>query len=305
MSEKFQKNKLQFISFLARNQKILSPEEISKAFEINGKKVCERTIRRWFRSLQKSSEPLDYYPVPRYEKFGFVYSWVLLENVNANVADLIKIIPYITFFLSGTRLDSLKESVLVAYFTPKDNIKDFEEFWRRARALNLIGSFTIFHAQRTVYFYSKLHETFHKGVANFEVEDDDYFHKILRSSLRKRTEVELDPYIKKNPLAMAIISEHFKEQWPATKVWASAKQKLGDGIWDYIRDIHARLKRTDSAGVKFVRETFKDLNKDFETFFQQVKLDYAPLWLHKNNLFAYILLDIKEDKVPEFMKNSE
>jgi len=299
MSQKnyFDKKLLQFISFLTRNQKIMDSKEISRCFELNGEKICERTTRRWFQDLQTD---LDYYAVPRYEKLGLAYCHIFISGLK-NI-DMVKIIPYNSFFLCGTRLETSESNTLLAYLIPREHLKDFENFWAAAKKSNLLDNYEIFTARDTVYFYSKFHETFHQGVSNFATDDENYFFDILQNALRKNHAIEIDKNIRENPLIIPIILERFRETWSSPKIWKSAREKLNENIWDYIKDLRTRLNRSDNAGIKLVQRTLKYVNADFDSFFRQVKVDYAPLFSHKNNLFAYLMLDIGQEKLLDFMK---
>jgi len=296
----FSKKTLQLISLLTRNQKLLDTKKMSELLKNAGQKVCERTVRRWFDDLQRSTEYFDYYPVPRYEKLGLVYSWVFINGLKN--MDLIKIIPYNTYFISGTHLQSLGPSTVVAYFIPKEHLTDFENYWKAAQKLNLFDSYELFDVRDTVYFYSKFHETFHNGVSNFTVEDNNYFFDILDSALKRNVTIELDKNFRENPLTVAIVLERFRESWSSTKVWRAAKEKLGEGVWDYVKDLRTRLNRSDASGIRLAQKTLGYVNENFDKFFRQIKVDYAPVWSHKNNLFVHFILDIGTDGLSDFVK---
>ncbi|MCD6476890.1 MAG: hypothetical protein J7K26_01835, partial [Candidatus Aenigmarchaeota archaeon] len=74
--KKLDKKLLQLLYFLALNQKYMNSVEIANKFNIKGKKVTDRTIRRWLSFLRKTVY-FSYYLDMCEEAFGLMNVCIL------------------------------------------------------------------------------------------------------------------------------------------------------------------------------------------------------------------------------------
>lgn len=293
----FDKNLLKLLYSLTKNQDFMNSAEVARNF--TDSRASERTIRRWFRYLEKTC--FDYYPYIRHESFGLVPHYVLLKNLKNE--GLLQIIPHMDYITYGFDFNSVKGSFLVKYQVPLDNVTDFWNFFREAKVLDIIDDYQIFKIRSPTEFYSPFHQVLDKeGNPDFSKSnnfDNNYFMDILQKNLNSKPDVSVNEKIKDNPFIVPTVFEFFREHWTSKEVWASMKKKLGQNIWRYAKKVK---KQTDGAGRNLVQKTMKDLyGKDKDTFFQQIRVFYDPFLKRMVSFFLFL----ESNKVREIPNLSE
>lgn len=298
---KFDSKLLEFIYQLTLHQKLMNPREMSHIISIQGKKISERTIKRWLKYLRK--EYFTYYPNINYEQLG-LKRMILFLNEPKN-PELTKIIPYKSYIMSGKNLTENCESLVIHYLVPYEKTKEFKQFWKYALKNKLVGSFICFEVKegsKTTTLYSPIHKIITSdGYLNFCKDfDNSYFTRLFSENLKYKGKLKLNEKIIKNPLIVPILIEYFREHISSKKVWYNLKEKFGDNIWSYIKDIKVRNKKLDGVGISFVYKTIRQLHNTFDDFFSQIRIQYGPLYSNKN-INLYVMLRLDPGKIIEFI----
>ncbi|GEM_PF-3654462 len=120
----YKREVLELLDFLAlRWDRLLLPGDIAKSFRTSsGKKISERTIRRWFDFLSAKYDFM-YYPTFRVEEFGLKRVMVLYEG--SKDPSIYTRIPYLSYIEVGVS-GSLKKAGSAWYFVPSKKIREFE-----------------------------------------------------------------------------------------------------------------------------------------------------------------------------------
>ena len=290
---KFDPDLLEFMYLLTRKQRYMNSLEISKYLSSCGKRVTDRTVRRWFDYLHKYK--FDYFPYPRYNTLGLAPVWILTD-FNENV---LKIIPYKVAIVSGIDFHNLERCLLCLYLIPPNHLSDFKKLWSVALSRRIVKHCHIFDISSAIAFFSPFHKIVNEdGLVNFPEDydiDNSYFTGLLKKCLETEKKFELDKRIIMNPLTVPIILEYFRGHMSSRSIWNSFERKLGAKVWDYINAPRIKRERKKGAGIRLVQEIMKGLHDNFYDFFQQVRVVYYPFYTNENNMF-YMILKLRRRK---------
>lgn len=299
------KKLLEFMYFLATDQEFMNSVKISKKLSKKGKKVSDRTVRRWFNYLQKSC--FDYFPYPKYKNLGLMPITMIVCNLK--VDKVLNIIPYMMYIQKGIGFKSskmCKDYFLLMYLIPPDKISDFKKFWDFVCSKGLAEYYDLMEFRTPIDYYSPLHKILKQdGTLDFSTEyapNNTQFINKLKENLDCSHEIKIHKGINKNPMIIPIILEYFREFWSSNKVWHSIKGKLKNSTWEYIKDIKKRKKKTDGVGIRHVQESLAYLQENFNDFFQQIRVVYEPLYSGKNNT---LFLSLKHKNKESIIKLSK
>jgi hypothetical protein len=294
----FDKRLLEFMYQLTLHQKLMAPKEMSQVITIQGKKVSERTIKRWLKWL-KAHHYFTYYPHIITERIGLVKTVVFVSDLkNPKILDLI---PYKTYLMSGASLRELKNTFVVHYAIPEKHLDEFKNFWRKALDAKLIGNYELLKLRCSNILYTPLHLAVEEdGRVDFSKKSRDASEIKIPDS--KILNAEIHSKIKENPFLVPLLIEHYKAHASSKKIWFSMKQKLSESIWDYIKDIKIKNKKNDGQGICLVRDTLNYLHKNFDMFFQQIRVSYGPLYVDDNISFCGVLELRNENEIKELFK---
>ncbi len=287
----FNKDLLNFLYFLVRNQEYMNSVQISKKFTLNGEKITDRTIRRWFRYLQKTHK-LDYFPYINYENIGLCYISVVLYGLKNEA--LLKINPYNNYIFTAFDTKRMKRCMLVNYCLPYERLGEFKSFWKNAKKRKLIENCEFIHMKKPVAYYSPFHEVLDKDgklKLNSQI-NNSYFTGLLKQNLKQKYKVDINKEVLKNPFIIPVMFEYFREYRSSRNVWYSLKTSFGEDIWEYIKE--RKRRKTDGSGIKFVQSTMKDLHGKFHEFFQQIRITYKPFY-ESDNFIAYTFVRLKNN----------
>jgi hypothetical protein len=303
----FDKRLLEFMYQLTLHQKLMAPKEMAQVITIQGKKVSERTIKRWLKWL-KAHHYFTYYLYTNYPKIGLVNANCILRGVKDD--RIVKIIPFQDYLMKGIDMTRTKDCFFISYLMPQKNISDLKEFCKKAIKLNLIESYDIFETKQITTLYSEKHRIIneHGNVISHKLDLDTYFENLLQSKVCKNHSIGVDDYAKKNPIVVPLMLEYLKDHASFKTAWSKMKSKLGEGIWDYVGDLKTKLKKSDGAGIVYVQKTMRYLHTNLKDYFTQVRVSYGPLYSGENvNLYVFLKLKKKEqiiDLAREISKNS-
>lgn len=296
----FDKKLLEFMYFLTTQQKFMNSQQISKVLTIKGKKVTDRTIRRWFTHLKKDRN-FNYFPYAKYEKLGLLPVYVFIEGMTN--PEVLEIVPYNVYVEAGINSKTIKSMVVVEYFVPFKMYDKFDIFWRKARKLKLIKNFKLVRCKSAVASFSP----FHRAISNSHIDlsgiteaDHKKHTEILREAINEVSVPEFDKEIKKNPLIALMLLSYFREHYSSTKLWSLFKKSLGEKIWDYVPDYKIRSRKRDSGGIKFLQKTLKHVHSNYNSYIRQLRVSYKPFYAG-NTVGVYITIKLKnKDKFLEF-----
>ena len=296
----FDKRLLEFMYQLTLHQKLMTPKEMSQNITIQGKKVSERTIKRWLKHL-KENYYFTYYPSINYECLGLSgVGLVLLGLKHASVLDAI---PYKTYLMKGVDLKSHENCFFANYRIPEGKFDEFYNFWKTAKNKGIVKDFFAFKLKQIITAYSPIHKVIEpRGTLTFadnlDVETSESVKRAMRAEPKQNNQIKV-------PLVVPIILEHFKDYVSSKKIWYKLKEKFGGEVWSIIKKSHPLVrvkKQTDGAGIKCVQHTLKFLYQNFDEFFQQIKFAYGPLY--SKNINLYFALQLKNPQNLEVLVTS-
>jgi hypothetical protein len=296
----FDKRLLEFMYQLTLHQKLMAPKEMAQVITIQGKKVSERTIKRWLKWL-KAHHYFTYYPSIKYECLGLTgIGLILLGLKQTSVLDTI---PYKTYLMKGVDLKSHENCFFANYRIPEGTFKEFCNFWKTAKNKGMVKDFFAFKLKQIITAYSPIHKIVGPlGTLtvsnNLEESPPEFIKNLMYAEPKLSSPV-------KAPLIVPILLEHFKDYASSKKIWHKIKEKFGDGAWAIIQKSQPLIKvkkQTDGAGVKCVQYTLKYLYQNFDAFFQQIKFSYGPLY--SKNINLYFALQLKNPQNLEALVTS-
>jgi len=292
----YSKSLLEFVYNLTKTEKVLNPLELSKFLGEQGFQVSDRTIKRWFSYLK---EHLGYFLSINYSSLGLINIDVLVKEPHK---DIIKAVPYAYYLFSGFDATSIEDYTIISCLIPNRKLNEFKIFWDKAKEKNLLKDYRLSFCNNIVDFYSPFHEVITNS-GNFEFSECiEHSVEPLIRNMQQPKDIKMSSVIEGNPLILPIVIEYSRERWSSYKVWNAIKEKLGDGVWDYINDIHYRNRRTDNSGIAFVQKTWKKLQENNDELFHNVRVVYRPLYTKKHSV-SYKFLKLKNRKnLPDLVK---
>lgn len=250
-----------------------------------------KTIRKWFDFLSgrmwfygKQLVKFSYFPTFFYEKFGLRRVFAF-HDVNTSITKFLNNnwIDYACWLYDVQRM---KYVLMTAHLLPTT-------FDAKRLANNYIETFKGF------FFCSPLHKIVDRtGYFHPEKNDEETItnkYRQFENFVKNLPKVEIDDYIKYNPLIIPVVFEYTKECYSSRKVWFELKNNLGISVWQYIRK---KKKESDWVGIKKVQQALVDIYT--KRIFHQVKIEYLPL--EKMNFCIYGLC--KKTCIKEIMLNS-
>ncbi|GEM_PF-2803449 len=296
--EVYDKNMMEMVYFLTKKQEFMDSIDVAKSYRKNGRKVSDRTLRRWFTKLEK--ECFDYYPYARHESMGLQPIFVMVVNpVDEGFMQLIPYMDYITCCFDK----DLKKSFLLRYQIPRDYTKKFDEFWAKAKKEELIEDYTIYYVNSPSYFCSPFHKILKSDgeldFSNYSSFDNSYFRELFENNYKNMLKPAMSAHILKNPLIVPALLEFYREHYTNRKAWASLKKRLGKNVWKYLKN---RRKETDGVGYYMTQRTIRNLNTVYyKDFFNQTIVFYDP-WIRKSISYFLIYKTKSVDKAPEIFE---
>ncbi|MFQ6009746.1 MAG: hypothetical protein ACE5J7_01345 [Candidatus Aenigmatarchaeota archaeon] len=286
---------LEFMYLLTKKQKHMNSIEIARYLSSHGKKITDRTIRRWFHYLHKYH--FDYFPYPKYGTLGLVPIFTLVEFNEK----LLEVLPYRLSIIYGINFQDFERCLINTHLIPTNHLNDFKALCSEASEYGIFKKYFIFDS--AVAFFSPFHKIFKRdGLVEFPENydiDNSYFTGLLRNCLQSDKSNRLEKEVKENPLIIPIILEYFREHRSSHGVWNSFRRKLGDGVWGYVKDPKIRRLKKKGSGIRLIQKTMKELHDNFHEFFQQIRVVYYPFYAHENNIFyMFLKLKRKNDIIP-------
>jgi len=286
------RNLLYLLHFLSRQPRVMDSYEVSRKMRLpDGRRVSDRSVREWFKELQKGC--FDYYPAIRFESLGLVPTVVLLDEPRD--VRLWRGIPYCDFLSYNFDPARWKEVMLLRYLVPAEHLKDFRQLWERFHRKGLVSGCDVLSLSTPVSIYSPHHKVVARDgrldFSSVNASDYDYFFGLLESRVWSHAPARIHPEIRKNPFIVPVLFEYVREHWSSRQVWQSIKAKLGDAVWDYIRRTR---KRTDGVGISRVQKAVRTIaTKHYDDFFQQVRVEYDPFYFGQNFL-TFLIADFED-----------
>ena len=289
---------LEFLTFLSHDQHYMTTAEMAKKFVLknSGKErtVSEMTIIRWI-NLIRARREFNYFPNFNAHNYDLIPIWVLCEGVrDKSIVDLLPYKPYIQY---GTDLKTLGNVYLIAYQFPSKHIRKFEDFWKRAKTMEIFDNHRIFKCRSSIAFYPEYHKIFDEsGNLSFDCEskEQDTYMALLKDSLSEgRIKTGIHQEIVRNPLIIPGTFELFMEpRWSSKRIWRNMKERMGDRAWDYFVKSSITEKKDGVA--------FYQIQKTIDSFvsspnlFRQTRVTYDSLVMRNVGIYLIIKLKNKE-----------
>jgi hypothetical protein len=288
---------LKFMYFLVTRQRFMNSVQIADELRINGEHVTDRTVRRWMTFLNNERN-FNYFINAKHESLGLMPIFVLMHNLKKT--KVLDIIPYLAYVEYGICLGKMDNGFLVEYFLPPENLKKLKLFLDDCVNRGFMDNYEVHPCCSAIALYSQFHKVVDKdGNLRFENNNEKeltYFTGLLEQKLNKRIKCGIHPGIKRNPLIVPLLCEHFREaSLSSKKAYGLLKERVGEKMWDYFRDLKIKRKRNCGACVKFIQKTIKYLHENAEDFVQQVRISYTPLYLGEN-VGVYLIVRLKENR---------
>lgn len=289
---------MQLLSFLARRQAWLSPNDIARDFRVSGARTTARTIHRWFRFLREKGS-FVYYPYPRANLLGL--QDILVRIHGLRTPDVLGILPFGSSFNIEVALGTGESFASQGYWVPRAALDVFQDFWRTARDLALVGDVEIFPCRNTHFIYSPFHEmTRADGVAEFRhVVDNAYFEALLRRNIKGRFDVRVGDRISRSPLIIPIVVEHIWAHFSSRQVWQAIRASGESRIRAYVKGGHGRALERPGAALRFLQQQWTDLIRDFDDVFLQPRLSFDWTSLGNSSWVSVVLRLGSVDKMVE------
>ena len=279
---------MKLLGFLTRRQAWLTPEEIAKEFRLDGARPTARTIHRWFRFLREHGD-FKYYPYPRANVLGL--QDVLVRMRNLRNPDVAGILPFASSFNVEIELGRGEPVVSQSYWVPGAAIRDFQDFWRTARDIGLVGEVDLLRSRNTHYIFSPFDRLITRdGRAELRGDvDNRYFEGLIKRDLSQNFEVGLGEPITKAPLIIPIAVEHIWAHYSSRQVWQAIKEKGETRILEYAKRPPHRAFRTAGAALRLLQQQWTDLVRNFDEVFLQPRISFDWVQL-RDTMFVGMVL---------------
>ncbi len=279
---------MKLLTFLTRRQAWLSPAEISGEFTLDGEKISARTIHRWF-SVLRENGGFVYYPYPRANVLGL--SDVLLTIRNLRNPGVLRILPFAASFSVEVGLDKGESFVRQGYWVPITAKREFKEFWRAARDLNLLADVEIYTSRNTHYIFSPFEDvTTEDGSAVWSrPADNSYFKKLIQQDFHEPFEVRTGKLLSEAPLIVPLVVERIWEFYSSRQVWEAIKERGMTRVLAHEKGLRARDLRKPGAALHLLQEQWNHLMQHFDGMFIQPRVffDWPSL---RNSAFLTVMM---------------
>ena len=279
---------MKLLTFLTRRQAWLSPLEISNEFTLDGEKISARTIHRWF-SVLRENGGFVYYPYPRANVLGL--SDVLLTVHGLRNPAVLGILPFAATFNVEVRLDKGKSFVRQGYWVPATAMRQFREFWKVARELDLLEDVELYTSRNTHFITSPFEDvTTEDGSAIWSRQaDNSYFKKLIHRNFHEPFEVRIGELLSEAPLIVPLVVERIWEFYSSRQVWQAIGRKGMSRLLAYTKSLRARDIRKPGAALHILQQQWDNLMRHFEEVFIQprVLFDWPSL---RNSAFLTVMM---------------
>ncbi len=268
----FSRELLEFIYLLTQQKRLLTTLEMASLM-----KVSERTVRRWLTFLKKHC--FDYYPYVDCRSLGLTYFEVLLSDVTNE--KIYSIIPHSVYVMKGHDLSNyVRPHTIISFWISDKSVKAFKAFWQMVGEAGLAKA-RVMRFEPPVEYYPPFHELLdsHGAIKS----DRQFDFRFFSETAGKTREAQ-----KLDPLFIPIVFELFRENWNARMIWLNAKTKLKKDSDSYFRKV---LGSSDDEKIFIVREKLKFLQENFDDFFSQIRVSYAPMIYRPDRIAATVYFD--------------
>lgn len=286
--ELFDPRLMKLLTFLTRRQAWMSPLEVSRAFKLDGKSVTSRTIHRWFVSLRENGG-FVYYPYPKASVLGL--QDVLVRVRGARNHAVFGLLPFGSSFNVELLLADGQPFVTQGYWVPGSDVDAFQDYWRAARDLGLVGEFELFQSRNTHFIYSPFHgvTTPDGGALIQGSADNRYFEALLRRNLREKFDVRVGDRIAKSPLVVPIMLEHIWAHFSSERVWQAIREKGEAPIRAYGGAAFARKIERPGAALRLLQRQWSALLENFDAVFLQPRV-FFNLYALRNLIIVSMMI---------------
>ncbi len=286
--ELFDQRLMKLLTFLTRRQAWLSPSEISNEFMLDGGKISARTVHRWF-SMLRENGGFVYYPYPRANVLGL--SDVLLTVHGLRNPAVLGILPFASSFNVEVRLDRAESFVRQGYWVPATAMKQFREFWKTTRDLDLLSDVEIFTSRNTHFIFSPFEDvTTEDGSAIWtRPANNSYFKKLIQQDFHDPFEIRISELLSEAPLIIPLVVERIWEFYSSRQVWQAIGQKGVARVWRYVKGLRARDLQKPGAALHLLQEQWDSLMQHFDEVFVQPRVffDWPSL---RNSAFLTVMM---------------
>ncbi len=279
---------MKLMTFLTRRQAWLSPLEISNRFKLDGGRVSARTVHRWF-SVLRENGGFVYYPYPRANVLGL--SDVLLTVHGLRNPAVLGILPFGSSFNVEVGLDKGESFIRQGYWVPATAMRDFREFWKAARDLDLLEDVELYTSRNTHFIFSPFEDmTTEDGSAVWSrPADNSHFKSLIQRDFQEPFEVRIGELMSASPLIVPLVVEHIWEFYSSRQVWEAIGQKGVSRVWAFTKGLPARNVRKPGAALHFLQQQWDNLMQHFEEVFVQPRVffDWPSL---RNSAFLTVMM---------------
>ena len=289
---------MKLLTFLTRRQAWLSPLEVSRTFQLDGKMVTSRTVHRWFGFLREKGG-FVYYPYPRASVLGL--QDVLVRVRGARNDAVFGGLPFGSSFNVELLLADGQPFVTQGYWVPGSDVDAFQDYWRAARDLGLVAEVELFQSRNSHFVYSPFHEvTTPDGSAVLHGSvDNRYFEALLRRNLQRRFDVRVGERIAESPLVIPLVLEHIWTHFSSEQVWQAIREKGEAPIRAYGGASFARKIERPGAALRLLQEQWSALLTDFDAIFLQPRVFFHLYALRNLTIVSMMIRTGSLDRMVE------
>jgi hypothetical protein len=288
---------LKLLTFLSRRQEWLSPNEIARIFQIDGRPVSVRTLYRWFSFLEEKAS-LAYFPYPRMNLLGLANFHVRIQG--ASNPAVLSSLPWGHSYWVEINLDG-RPSVSQGYWIPSDELRSFYDYWRTAKDLDLVQQVDVFPLQNPNFIFSPFDESISKN-GYVEIHEDlnnDYFVPLLRRHLREKYEIGVDDLIQDSPLVVPLVLEHLWRHCSSRHIWQAIQAKGDAHIRKYANPALRKIMKKKGAALQVINDQWTGLLQNFDDVFLQPVV-FWPLGLLRNCVLVNSMIRVgSNDRLAE------
>ncbi len=279
---------MKLLTFLTRRQAWMSPLDVSRSFRLDDRTVTSRTVHRWFLFLRQTGG-FVYYPYPKASTLGL--QDVLVRVRGAHNPAVFGILPFGSSFNVEVLLPDGRPFVSQGYWVPGSAVDAFQEYWRAARDLGLIGDFELFQSRNTHFVYSPFHQTTTPdGSAALQGPvDNRHFEALLRRNLREPFDVQIGEPIARSPLVVPLVLEHVWAHFSSHGVWQAIRDRGEAAIRAYGKGSFARKIERPGAALRLLQQQWSGLLKDFDAVFLQPRVFFNLYALRNLTVISFLV----------------
>lgn len=276
---------LKLLTFLSRKQGWLSPPEIARTFRLEGRRVSDRTLYRWF-SYFEEEVGLAYFPYPRMNLLGLTNVHVRIQGAR-NPAVLANV-PWGHSYWVEIGLDG-KPLISQEYWIPGDEMKSFREYWTTAKDLGLVQTADVLPVRNTHFLFSPFEAMIEEdGMVEIpENVDNEHFANLLRRELHMKYEIRTDDMISASPLVVPLVLEHLWRHCSSKHVWQAIRAKGEEQILKYVKGSKKRALKKEGMALKLLHRQWRELLSRFDDVFLQPVVFWPPGLLRNCALVSF------------------